>query len=620
MKYHPVAAWITARSERKLLVVLLGAALASALVFLILATTMAERGVRAEHEAAAHRIAGLFEASLKNAMLKRDLPGLHDIVRQLGSTPGVQKVLILNPDGEVRFSDRDERIGQRATQYLEGLCLHAGCVQSPAKLTWLDSGADGMRIAWPVRNEARCNACHGPVDQHPVNGILLIEVSAAAGSRAVQHATQPLLFAGLLAIALTAGSLVWALRRVVLRPLAHLTDVTDQLADGDLSKRAQLTGNDELARLGRHFDGMAQRLASTLAKLEREYDFLQGLLDAIPDPVLVIDRQYRIVQANIAYRNLLQLPGDCKGHTCHATSRGLPEPCPFTLLLCPVHELAKQQSTLRTVMSLRRSDGSELNVEIDAATLVAADGRQLVVEVLRPLDEKVKFSQEQRLSAIGLLANGVAHEIRNPLASIRVALQGAQRRLGSQVLDRDAFADYLQLVDREVDRCVSITERLLRISQPPVPGEARPTAVAPPVTETLDLLAEEANTLRICMEVDIQPESLAVLADDAELRMLTLNLAQNAFHAMPEGGLLRVGVRESGGMGEFVFQDSGVGIPPEDLPLIFMPFFSHRADGKRGSGLGLAICKAMVARFGGSIHAASTPGCGTVITIRLPLA
>ena len=616
-----ISGWIAARGERKLLVVLLGVALASALVFLALAMTMAGRGVRAEHEASAHRIAGLFEASLKNAMLKRDLPGLDDIVRQLGSTPGVREVLILNPDGEVRFSARDERVGQRAAQYLEGLCLQAGCVQSPARLTWLDSGAEGMRIAWPVRNEVRCNACHGPVDQHPVNGILVIDLSAAAGSRAVQHAMQPLVFAGLLAIALTASSLVWALRRVVLRPLARLTAVTDQLAEGDLSQRARLPGNDELARLGRHFDGMAERLAGTLAMLERDNTFMQGLLDAIPDPVLVIDKQYRIVRANIAYRKLLHLSGDCEGHTCHLTSRGLSEPCPSTLLACPVHEvLAMQQGTLRSVMSLRRSDGGEVAVEIDAASLVDSDGRQLVVEVLRPLDQKVKFSQEQRLSAIGLLANGVAHEIRNPLASIRVALQGAQRRLGSQVLDRDAFANYLQLVDREVDRCVSITERLLRISQPPVPGEARPTAAAPPVTETLELLAEEAKALRIRMEVDIQPENLAVMADDAELRMLTLNLAQNAFHAMPQGGLLRVGIRQSGGMGEFVFQDSGVGIPPEDLPLIFMPFFSHRADGKTGSGLGLAICKAMVERFSGSINAASTPGCGTAITICLPLA
>jgi signal transduction histidine kinase len=260
-----------------------------------------------------------------------------------------------------------------------------------------------------------------------------------------------------------------------------------------------------------------------------------------------------------------------------------------------------------------------LNVEIDAAPLVAADGRRLVVEVLRPLEDKVRFSQEQRLSAVGLLANGVAHEIRNPLASIRVALQGAQRRLAGKVLDREALSGYLDLVDREIDRCVSITERLLRMSQPPLSGDARPIAIAPAIRETLALLAEDARVQNISVEVDILPEKLTVLADDAELRMLTLNLAQNAFHAMLDGGCLKVIARVAEGMGELVFQDNGAGVAAADLPLIFMPFFSRRADGKRGSGLGLAICKAMVERFGGSIHADSQLGQGSTIIVRFLL-
>ncbi len=614
--YH----WLAARSERKLVAVMLGVALASALVFLALALTMAERGVQAEHEASARRIAELFEASLKNAMLKRDLPGLRDIIEHLGETPGIRDVLILNPAGEVRFAAHSDRLGQHPANYLDHLCLTAGCDQSPARLTWLYSNTGGsMRIAWPVRNEARCIACHGPASAKPVNGILVIELSAAAGTQAVHRSTQYLITAGLIAIALTAGSLVWALRRTVIRPLAHLTTVTDRLADNDLSVRAHLPGNDELARLGQHFDSMAERLAHTLLRLEGEHSFLQALLDAIPDPVLVIDENYRIVLANTAYRKLLKIPGDCTGHTCHATSRNLTEPCPSTLVVCPVRELATNKETLRAVMSLQRADGGVLDVEIDAAPLVAADGRRLVVEVLRPLEEKVRFSQEQRLSAVGLLANGVAHEIRNPLASIRVALQGAQRRLSGKELDRAALSGYLDLVDKEIDRCVTITERLLRMSQPPVPGDARPTAVATAINETLALLAEDASVQHIHMEVDIQPDNLAVLADDAELRMLTLNLAQNAFHAMPNGGCLKVSARVADGMGELVFSDNGVGVTATDLPLIFMPFFSRRADGKRGSGLGLAICKSMVERFGGSIHADSQVGQGSIITIRLPL-
>ncbi|PIQ13334.1 MAG: histidine kinase, partial [Hydrogenophilales bacterium CG18_big_fil_WC_8_21_14_2_50_58_12] len=412
---------------------------------------------------------------------------------------------------------------------------------------------------------------------------------------------------------------VWALRRTVLRPLARLTSVTDALAAGDLSARARLHGSDELARLGRHFDGMAEMLAGMLVTLEGERGFLQALLDAMPDPVLVIDASYRIVLANAAYRQLLGLSADFMGKSCHSVGRGLAEPCPATLVICPVRELASGKEALRSVITLQRADGLALDVEIDTAPLVAADGRRLVVEVLRPLGEKVRFSQEQRLSAIGLLANGVAHEIRNPLASIRIALQGAQRRLRGEELDRDALSSYLDLVDREIDRCVSITERLLRMSQPSA-AIARPTAVVPAITETLALLAEEARVQNIKVETDIQPDNFAVLADDAELRMLTLNLAQNAFHAMPQGGCLSVTGRIQDDMGELVFRDSGRGIDVEDLPMIFMPFFSHRVDGRQGSGLGLAICKAMVERFGGSIHADSQTGRGSTFTVRLPLA
>lgn len=619
--YRRLQEWFSVSSERKLLAVLLGVALASAIVFLVLALAMAKSGVHAEQEASAKRMAGLFEASLKNAMLKRDLPGLRDIVHQLGEVPGVREVMILNPGGEVRFASSDKRLGEHRPAFLDRLCLARGCEQSPPSLAWLKSQAgESMRIAWPVRNEARCIACHGPASEKPVNGILVVELSTSPGAQVVHHSSRYLIFAGLLAITVTAGSLAWALRRTVLKPLGHLTMVTNKLSESNLSVRANLTGKDELAQLGQCFDSMAERLANTLATLEAEHGFLQNLLDAIPDPVLVIDDSYRIVLANTAYRNLLKISGNCTGKTCHETSRNLTEPCPSTLVVCPLRELASDKSSVRTVMSLTCSDGHILNVEIDAASLIAADGRRLVVEVMRSLEEKIRFSQEQRLSAVGLLANGVAHEIRNPLASIRVALQGAQRRLEGKEIDRASLSGYLALVDHEIDRCVSITERLLQMSQPPASGDAHPTPVASAIRETLALLKEDAEARNITVSVDIQPDNLTVLADNAELRMLTLNLAQNAFHAMPNGGHLSILARIEGNAGELIFRDNGVGVSAEDLPLIFMPFFSRRADGKSGSGLGLAICKSMVERYGGSIHADSQAGQGCTMTIRFLLA
>jgi signal transduction histidine kinase len=164
---------------------------------------------------------------------------------------------------------------------------------------------------------------------------------------------------------------------------------------------------------------------------------------------------------------------------------------------------------------------------------------------------------------------------------------------------------------------VAITQRLLRISQPPGDGFDA-VAVRPAVEETLALLAQEARARQIEVDVAIEPPEVRVRADDGELRMVVLNLVQNAFHAMPEGG--RLAIRGTAREGGFVlaFEDNGVGIESADLPMIFLPFFSRRADSRRGTGLGLAICRGIVERCGGRIEVDSEPGKGSVFRVILP--
>ena len=183
------------------------------------------------------------------------------------------------------------------------------------------------------------------------------------------------------------------------------------------------------------------------------------------------------------------------------------------------------------MMSVRRADGSAVEVDIEAAPLITRDGETLVVEVMRPLDRAVRFSQEQRLSTIGLLANGVAHEIHNPLASIRLALQASLRGLRAGDMGREELTDYLQLVDREIDRCVATTQRLLQMSQ--APGQTlQPVAVATAVDDVLALLGEECRSRGVQVQVVIDPPGARVLADEAELRQVLVNLIHNALHAM----------------------------------------------------------------------------------------
>ncbi|MGF6214379.1 two-component system sensor histidine kinase NtrB, partial [Comamonas sp. 4034] len=322
---------------------------------------------------------------------------------------------------------------------------------------------------------------------------------------------------------------------------------------------------------------------------------------------------------NQAYANLLGWnPPELVGKCCHLVSRGSQEACPSTLITCPVVEVRKHTRPLRSMMSLRRADGSTVDVDIDAAPLIMEDGRTLVIEVLRPLERSLRFSQQQRLSTLGLLANGVAHEIHNPLASIRIALQASLRGLQKGQMEHHELVGYLKLVDHEIDRCVMITQRLMQMSQ--APSETlHPVNLTCAVDDVLALLREECRIRNVYVSMEDWEPVPSVLGDEAELRQVLVNLVHNALHAMPDGGhihILGIPVKAENRF-RLSVRDTGCGIAAEDLPLIFMPFFSRRVDGRRGMGLGLAISKAAMERFGGSIDVTSRPGQGACFTLTL---
>lgn len=622
--YSRVPGFGRASLGRELMSSILVALLAAATVFLFASYWLGLRAVRAEHQAAAARVAQLFEASLKNAMLNRDLSGMQSILEELGAMPGVERARVLATDGEVRFGARGEHDRRTWPDLIVGLCLQAGCRVSPPRYTWgrLDgrdpaAGDAGqrMRIAYPIRNDRPCEGCHGDSAARPVNGVLVVDFSSPVGQGEVRRHLWPLAATGVFGLATFTAVIAWVLRRRVMQPVRRLHGTVAALSRGDLSARAAMGEGNEFAQLGDQLDRMAEHTGELLRRLERQRTYLQQLIDAAPDPLVVIDDEFRIVEANARYRELVGAD-DPIGGRCHLFSRGLDAPCPATMLSCPVVELRQDAAPMRCVMQFRRADGTPVDVEIDAASLVTQDGRRLVVEVVRRLDERLKFSQEQRLSSIGLLANGVAHEIHNPLASIRIALQAALRRMRADEMSAAEFASYLELVDREIDRCVSITQRLMRMSQPA--GDAlQSVRVATAVDDTVALLREEALRGKVLFEVDIQPSSACVEADEGEFRMMVLNLAQNALHAMVAGGRLSIRGRETDEGYLLEFEDTGIGIAADQLQSIFLPFFSRRADGRRGTGLGLAITRGNVERWGGRIDVGSRVGVGSVFRVRL---
>lgn len=611
--------WLAASLPRRLLAGLVAALTLSAGLLTGLALWLGQEAMQQQQEHAATQLVTVFETSLQNAMLQRDLPGLQQILDTLGQAPGIANVRLLNREGEVRFAaDRSVPDEPLAPPCPDGRCALGG-----PQAQRLDLGdRSAQRIVYPIANQARCQQCHGSAKEHPVNGVLLIDFQPGAQA-ALQRSYWVLLLIGLTALGLSGLLMAWVLRRQLTRPLQRLSQATQRMAGGDYSARVgDLPGDggqDEISRIGRQFNAMADEVAQTVRSLQQQQTFLQQLVDAVPDPILVIGADFRIRIANRAYAELLgQPPQQVAGARCHRIGRGLAEPCPATMVNCPLVELREPQQPHRTVMGMRHRDGHEIPVEVDSALLETPQER-LVVQVLRPLDKAIRYSQELRLSTIGLLANGVAHEIHNPLASIRLALQAGLRGLRREDISRQELMGYLELVDEQIDRCVLTTHRLMNMSQPPS-AELGPVALAPAIADVLTLIAEDARQHRVRMHHDIEPEDVWLLADDAELRQIFINLVHNAIHAMPEGGELHIlGRMQDDRHFRIDVRDTGVGIAAENLTRIFQPFFSRRADGQAGMGLGLAVTRSIVTRFGGDIRVASTLGQGSVFTLVLRL-
>ena len=592
-----------------------------------LAVALYQYQLAQERSQASNEVNRLLQAALENAMLKRDLPGLRDIVARMGRQSGVLGAMIVAPDGEIRFASNPALLGQRFPLGEHGLCLDCPAPARPSGLTTLftrdAAGREVMRSLNPVANLPQCASCHGAPETRPLNGVMVVDYDAAPiRHQAALSAATLAGMGGLLLLASLLGG-AWFIHHYVLRPVARLAAASHELASGHLEGRANLQGGDELAQLGRTFDEMAENLQGLVRRTREQEAFLQALVDAIPDGIRVIDREtMRIVLDNRAYREQIGLPPG-RGHSgvaCYTSSHGQPQSCPPTLMLCPVHEIERTGQACKTLMSFVRADGGHRHVEVFAAPLdtqVEGRERRYVVESSRDLDQALKFSQEQKLAEMARLATGVAHEIHNPLASIRIALHAMLRAAEAEPERLRVISDYLGMVDGEIDRCIAITESLLKLGMaaPPTPQLVE---VNPAVAETLSLLAWEASERKVEVVQDLARPSPRILASDAELRTLVLNLAQNAFHAMPNGGRLAVSTRQSGDRVEIEFADTGVGISPEDARHIFDPFFSRRADGQRGTGLGLSICRSIVEACGGRIQVDSEPGRGSRFVLSLP--
>jgi signal transduction histidine kinase len=599
--------------------------IAASVAFLVIFAPLYRQEILEERKTASLRIAATLQIALENAMLKRDLDGLREIVDKLGGTPNVDLAMIVAPKGEVRFSSDHSLLGRQ--DELKNLC--ANCAEAKpgdafASFLTNERGAEVLRSVIAAPNREACAQCHGSAKDHPINGYLVVDFSAADVKARAWLVAGWLAAAGLLVTFLALGAVWWAIRRTVAVPLAAVSQEIERYgAEPNVAPRlpqALTRRNDEIGAFAAGWERLAQNLDATMKDMARRDAFLQSLLDALPDGVRVIAEDYSVLAANAEFCRQSGLTLDeVKAKPCYASSHGRAEPCIPTMVVCPLAELRSGARAIKASHMHVDAKGANFAAEVAAAplaNLTARDERRLIVESIRNLSLQTQVSQQQRLSELGSLAAGVAHEIHNPLASIRLGLHAIDRELVGACSSEDA-KEFVRVVNIEVDRCLATTEKLIRLSRVPEPGGAL-VEVGVLAQDICALLKYEAAARGVKLHNEIGPD-IRIISAAGDLGMVFVNLLQNALHAMPEGGALTLRARETPEKDVLIeVEDTGVGIDPQHLQKIFHPFWSWRADGSEGSGLGLAICEAVLSKWGGSISATSVVGEGSTFSLRFP--
>jgi two-component system NtrC family sensor kinase len=229
---------------------------------------------------------------------------------------------------------------------------------------------------------------------------------------------------------------------------------------------------------------------------------------------------------------------------------------------------------------------------------------------------QVEYSN--KMATIGRLAAGVAHEINNPLAIIneKVGLIKDLFTIKEHYVKDEKLVMLADSVIASVERCATIARRLLRFSRSEEIN-LRPIDLKETIHDVLGFLGKEAEYRSIAVSVDV-PENLSKIeSDSGRLHQIFLNIINNAFAAVEDGGHLDISVTQEEEFVRVTFTDDGCGIPEEDLDRVFEPFFSTKAN-RGGTGLGLSITSGLVQELGGRISVQSKVGEGTSFVVLLP--
>ena len=410
-----------------------------------------------------------------------------------------------------------------------------------------------------------------------------------------------LFFAAAISIAL-AMILAIAQTRMLVLPVQRMTRAARRMADGDYGNRIANLSNDEIGQLGRMLNTLSLRLMETIESLREERDRLELVIGSIEEGILAVDREMRVVHCNMAFLEMMELDsiekiGKVQRDDVNALMQLLKE-------VMIGGESAKQQW----------KNSSQRAILAEVSPILEADDHIGAVCLLSDISEAQRLEQLRR----DYVAN-ISHELRTPLTGIRGMIEPL---MDGYVDTEEERMNCYAVIQKETIRLEKLVGEMLdmsRLQDGRISLEMEPMelpGILDAAMRNMRLIAQEAG---VELKLETDGSSLKCMGNEDRIMQVLIILLDNALGFTPRGGTVTVFAHEQEKHICAGVRDTGCGIEPKDLPLIWERFY--KADRSRmrtkGTGLGLAIAKLVVELMGGTISVRSTPGCGSEFTFTL---
>ncbi len=387
----------------------------------------------------------------------------------------------------------------------------------------------------------------------------------------------------------------------------------DYLSSDDLKVLQPLAAHLALAVDNALLYREVQRRATELEHLK---EYSENIVESITGGLMVLDADGHVQSWNRSLADLHGVePEDAHGHTVEELF-----PKSFCRVLNAAREKVERGQEAVTSayrIPLRTRHDEDHVVTLSIAPLLGEEGDAGTVVIVDDVTERTamesQLRQAEKLTSVGLLAAGVAHEVNTPLAGISAYVQMLQRKLP----DTDPRGAILEKIEKQTFRASQIVNSLLNFSRQET-GDFRPVDLNNVVDETLSLAEIQLRKRQIEVRTELD-EDVPVVGDPIKLQQVLMNLLLNARDAMPQGGAVRISTIRQNGNAILQVRDSGTGIDAETMEKVYDPFFTTKGIGK-GTGLGLSVSYGIIQEHRGSITVDSEPGEGTVFRISLPAA